>query len=73
MAQDKGHIAVSELQGVAKWQRERAMAALRELLKRGMAMIDDGDPSGERLYWFPGISSGRDAEVEVEAEDDAIH
>ena len=32
-------------------------AALGELVKRGMALVDDGDPSGsERLYWIPCVS-----------------
>jgi ESCRT-II complex subunit VPS22 len=39
------------------WSRSRADAALRELVKCGAAMIDDGDPSGgERLYWLPCVS-----------------
>ena len=37
--------------------RERARTALDELVTCGMAMIDDGDPSGgERLFWLPCVS-----------------
>ena len=39
------------------WTAERARTALDELVKCGMAMIDDGDPSGgERLFWLPCVS-----------------
>jgi hypothetical protein len=31
--------------------------ALRELVKRGVALVDDGDPRGvERLFWIPCVS-----------------
>ena len=39
------------------WTRGRVDAALGELVKRGMALVDDGDPRGsERLYWIPCVS-----------------
>jgi ESCRT-II complex subunit VPS22 len=31
---------------------------LEALLKEGLAMVDDGAPGGERLYWFPALSGG---------------
>ena len=50
---------LSGLERAAGWKRERAATALQELLKCGMAMIDDGDPAGgERLYWLPCVSAG---------------
>jgi hypothetical protein len=30
---------------------------LAELLREGLAMIDDGDASAQRLYWFPAVSA----------------
>jgi ESCRT-II complex subunit VPS22 len=54
-----GCVTRSGLEAAAGWRRERAEAALQELLKCGMAMIDDGDPAGgERLYWLPCVSAG---------------
>lgn len=41
----------------AGWARERCDKVLAELLREGLAMIDDGDPSGQRLYWFPALAA----------------
>jgi hypothetical protein len=30
---------------------------LTEVLREGLAMIDDGAPDKVRLYWFPALSS----------------
>ena len=52
-----GCVTRSGVEAAAGWRRERAEAALHQLLKMGMAMIDDGDPTGaERLYWLPCVS-----------------
>jgi hypothetical protein len=34
---------------------------LAEMLREGLAMIDDGAPDGVRLYWFPALSSQQQA------------
>lgn len=36
---------------------------LAEMLREGLAMIDDGAPDGVRLYWFPALSSQQQAAV----------
>ena len=51
-----GCVSREGLQTAAGWRRERAEAALMELVKCGMAMIDDGGPTGERLFWLPCVS-----------------
>ena len=52
-----GYVTVSGVERASGWRKERVIGALQELLKCGMAMIDDGDPTGgERLYWLPCVS-----------------
>lgn len=47
----------SELCARAGWDERRAADCLRGLLRDGLAMIDDGAPGGERLWWFPALAS----------------
>eukprot|EP00803_Ostreobium_quekettii_P010824 evm.model.scf_1067.3 EVM.evm.TU.scf_1067.3 scf_1067:30815-34712(-) len=53
LAQDTGYLSKRELMEMAKWSDTRAEESLQGLLREGFAMIDDGAPSGVRLYWFP--------------------
>jgi len=47
----------STKQGAPGWTRERAKSVLEQLVKSGVAMVDDGDPTaGERIYWLPCVS-----------------
>ena len=40
------------------WTRERARSACEQLVKCGVALVDDGDPRrGERLFWLPCVSA----------------
>ena len=41
------------------WTRERARSACEQLVKCGVALVDDGDPrsAGERLFWLPCVSA----------------
>lgn len=55
--QGRGCISQPELLQRAGWQAERADQCLQQLLRDGMALIDDGAPDGVRLYWFPAVSS----------------
>jgi hypothetical protein len=48
-------LTAAEVAERARWPRHQAESALDELLKEGLCMVDDGDPSGQRLYWFPSL------------------
>jgi len=40
------------------WTRERARSACEQLVKCGVALVDDGDAKrGERLFWLPCVSA----------------
>ena len=47
------------------WTRERARSACEQLVKCGVALVDDGDPrsAGERLFWLPCVSARGTKEV----------
>lgn len=47
--------AAAELASRAGWASQRCERVLAELLKEGLAMIDDGAPDKVRLYWFPAL------------------
>ena len=54
---ERGFVTVTGLGREAGWTNGRVDAALSELVKRGVALIDDGDPGGrERLFWIPCVS-----------------
>jgi len=58
LAQAKGY--VSKVDMVASgWAQARVDGVLGELLKEGLAMVDDQAPGGERLYWFPCLSANQ--------------
>eukprot|EP00766_Chilomastix_caulleryi_P001068 gnl/Chilomastix_caulleri/2046.p1 GENE.gnl/Chilomastix_caulleri/2046~~gnl/Chilomastix_caulleri/2046.p1 ORF type:complete len:160 (+),score=32.08 gnl/Chilomastix_caulleri/2046:318-797(+) len=51
-ADEKGRVLISKLIEKYKWTKERASAAMDTLVGQGVAMIDDQDKCGERVYWF---------------------
>ncbi|WIA20184.1 hypothetical protein OEZ85_006032 [Tetradesmus obliquus] len=55
LAQAAGYISAGQLASTAGWSSQRCERVLAELLKEGMAMIDDGAPDKIRLYWFPAL------------------
>uniref|UniRef100_A0A7S3QMV5 Vacuolar protein sorting-associated protein n=2 Tax=Dunaliella tertiolecta TaxID=3047 RepID=A0A7S3QMV5_DUNTE len=57
-----GFVAASELERNLKWTPVRVQEVLQGLLAEGLAMVDDLAPEGERLYWFPCLSSGMQEE-----------
>ena len=54
-AHGKGFVAQRELSALPQWSEERAKQALRAMLAEGVCMLDEGDPSGDLLYWFPAV------------------
>ncbi|XP_013779262.1 vacuolar-sorting protein SNF8-like [Limulus polyphemus] len=55
-AEGTGFISLMALRRTQKWGEERAQNALEDLVKEGMAWVDDqAKDEGERLYWFPGL------------------
>lgn len=37
------------------WTKDRTDAAFRHLMQEGIAWVDDLDPCGERVFWFPSL------------------
>jgi len=55
----RGAVTRTSLMRVTGWEGARADAALRELIRCGACMVDDGDAiAGERVYWLPCVSEG---------------
>lgn len=55
-AEGTGFISLTSLRRMQKWGEERTKNALEDLVKEGMAWVDDqAKDEGERLYWFPGL------------------
>ncbi|CAI5948046.1 unnamed protein product [Closterium sp. NIES-65] len=48
-----GCVTIADILSATSWQHGRINDALDALLKEGIAMVDDGDPDGQRRYWFP--------------------
>ncbi|CAI5995718.1 unnamed protein product [Closterium sp. NIES-64] len=53
LAQACGCVTIADILSATSWQHGRINDALDALLKEGIAMVDDGDPDGQRRYWFP--------------------
>lgn len=51
-----GGVSRSALCSRTGWAESRAQSTLDALLKEGLAMVDDQDPAGATLYWFPCVS-----------------
>eukprot|EP01026_Neomeris_dumetosa_P036706 TRINITY_DN29660_c0_g1_i2.p1 TRINITY_DN29660_c0_g1~~TRINITY_DN29660_c0_g1_i2.p1 ORF type:complete len:283 (-),score=27.57 TRINITY_DN29660_c0_g1_i2:239-970(-) len=57
LAQEKGFVSVQMVQTQVGWDVTRITDTLLDLLKEGLAMVDDGAEDGIRLYWFPCMTS----------------
>ncbi|CAM6097855.1 unnamed protein product [Calypogeia fissa] len=64
LAQAQGYVTVEDVQQSLSWTTGRVTDALEALLKEGLAMIDDGHPSGRRHYWFPCVSIAEDVDLD---------
>jgi ESCRT-II complex subunit VPS22 len=53
VAQGTGYVSEKGLQGSTGWTSTRISIALQALLQEGLALVDDGAPDSQRLYWFP--------------------
>lgn len=57
LAQSVGYTSQAELMQKLRWTRVRASDTLTNLLKEGLAMLDEGAPDGKPLFWFPCLQS----------------
>ncbi|CAG9461983.1 unnamed protein product [Pedinophyceae sp. YPF-701] len=55
---EDGYTSVAALCRELGWEEYRAEDVLRATLRDGLAMLDEGAPDGERLYWFPSLFPG---------------
>lgn len=55
-ARSQGFVSEAMLTDRLGWTPLRARACLGTAVDDGVAMIDDGDPSGTRLFWFPALN-----------------
>jgi EAP30/Vps36 family len=55
-AQGQGCVSQPALAQLPKWSAERAKLTLGSMVQEGVCMVDEGDPTGETLYWFPVLS-----------------
>eukprot|EP01024_Parvocaulis_polyphysoides_P007856 TRINITY_DN12314_c3_g1_i1.p1 TRINITY_DN12314_c3_g1~~TRINITY_DN12314_c3_g1_i1.p1 ORF type:complete len:245 (+),score=27.93 TRINITY_DN12314_c3_g1_i1:92-826(+) len=57
LAQETGYVSIPGIQKVLPtWEHTRIQSTLQDLLKEGLAMIDDGARDRIRLYWFPCVN-----------------
>lgn len=56
-AGDAGFVTLEQLAARPTWTTRRAELALQAMIKDGTCLIDDGDPRGVRLFWFPSAGS----------------
>jgi ESCRT-II complex subunit VPS22 len=52
----KGCVFESQLRFELGWSKRRAGDTLAQLLREGMAWVDDQSEGGERAYWFPAVA-----------------
>jgi ESCRT-II complex subunit VPS22 len=53
----KSQLESTKTNGAPGWHKTRAQTILDQLVKSGIAMVDDGDAkTGERVYWLPCVS-----------------
>ncbi|KAK9808648.1 hypothetical protein WJX72_001228 [[Myrmecia] bisecta] len=57
LAQGKGYVSQQGVQEATRWSDTRTKETLWSLLKEGLAMLDDGAPDRQRLFWFPCLES----------------
>ena len=55
-ASKTGFTSVAGLAVELGWKEHRAQTVLEQLVKDGMAWVDDQAEGGARSYWFPGIN-----------------
>mmetsp|Transcript_12492 Transcript_12492/g.45543 ORF Transcript_12492/g.45543 Transcript_12492/m.45543 type:complete len:246 (-) Transcript_12492:1565-2302(-) len=53
LAESTGYVSKRSIREHLGWSTHRVEEALGHLLQDGLAMIDEGTPDGEVLYWFP--------------------
>ncbi|CAH8873281.1 unnamed protein product [Trichobilharzia szidati] len=49
------HVTASAVMNKYDWTKDRADAAFHHLVQEGIAWVDDLDPCGERVFWFPSL------------------
>ncbi|RTG87677.1 ESCRT-II complex subunit VPS22 [Schistosoma bovis] len=49
------HVTASAVIDKFDWTKDRTDAAFRHLMQEGIAWVDDLDPCGERVFWFPSL------------------
>ena len=54
-AQPQGCVAARDLAQLPMWGTARAELILSQMVQEGVCMVDEGDPSGHTLFWFPAI------------------
>lgn len=59
--QATGYVTASQLKSSFRWDDERVMRTVNNLLREGMAWLDAPPSSPEPLYWFPSITLGASA------------
>ena len=52
---NSGYVSVSIVVSELKWTEERAIKAINDMIMEGIVWIDKQSPTGETLYWFPGL------------------
>jgi ESCRT-II complex subunit VPS22 len=62
-----GYVTVQEVENELTWKAGRALDALENLMREGLAMVDDGHPDGKRRYWFPCVGSAATGTEAVES------
>jgi len=67
LAQVHGYVTVQEVENELTWKAGRALDALENLMREGLAMVDDGHPDGKRRYWFPCVGSAATGTEAVES------
>lgn len=60
-AQSAGYTSEEELMQKLRWNQTRASETLSNLLKEGLAMLDEGAPDGKPLFWFPCLQNSGQA------------
>ncbi|PAA58746.1 hypothetical protein BOX15_Mlig011690g1, partial [Macrostomum lignano] len=50
-----GRVTASACRTALAWAPERVDRVLDQLVREAFAWVDDGEPSGERAFWFPSL------------------
>ncbi|KAH8867359.1 Vacuolar-sorting protein isoform 2 [Schistosoma japonicum] len=49
------HVTTTAVMEKFNWTKDRADAVFRHLIQEGIAWVDNLDPCGERVFWFPSL------------------